>query len=128
MMLNRQYRLISLLVCVASLSACSTAAPNTSTTPRLPLHDCQLSAPGSPARVTAQCGSLAVPENPDTPTGKQINLNLAVLPAVNRNKQPDPLFFLAGGPGQAATESFVLLSGAFDSISRQRDIVLVDQR
>src|SRR5205085_9479322 len=41
---------------------------------------------------------------------------------------PDPLFFLAGGPGQAATEAFVPLQNAFDKINRIHDIVLVDQR
>ncbi len=117
---------------LALLAACTTAAPTPTEavvgTPRIPLEDCQLSTPGSAARVKAKCGTLAVPENPDDPAGRQISLNIAVLPAVNRNKQPDPLFMLAGGPGQAATETFVTIGGAFDSVNRQRDIVLVDQR
>jgi len=119
------------LLC-ATLAACTTAAPpptGQAAGPSLiPLTDCQLSAPGSASRVTAKCGTLAVPENPADPNGRQISLNLAVLPAVNRNKQPDPLFLLAGGPGQAATETFVTIGRAFDSVNRQRDIVLVDQR
>jgi pimeloyl-ACP methyl ester carboxylesterase len=35
---------------------------------------------------------------------------------------------LTGGPGQAATESFVQIRGAFRRVERERDIVLVDQR
>jgi pimeloyl-ACP methyl ester carboxylesterase len=55
-------------------------------------------------------------------------LNIAIVPAVSRNPAPDPLFFLAGGPGQAATESYPLLSSAFERVHQKRDIILVDQR
>ncbi len=36
--------------------------------------------------------------------------------------------FLTGGPGQAATETYPQLAPAFRRISRDRDVVLVDQR
>jgi pimeloyl-ACP methyl ester carboxylesterase len=72
--------------------------------------------------------TLKVYENHQAETGKQIDLNIAVIPAVSRNPAPDPIFFLAGGPGEAATESFLVLLSAFQSINSQRDIVLVDQR
>jgi pimeloyl-ACP methyl ester carboxylesterase len=51
-----------------------------------------------------------------------------VLKSVSRNPAPDPLFFIPGGPGEAATESFLVLSSAFEHIRQKRDIVLVDQR
>jgi len=94
----------------------------------LELTDCQLSAPGSPMRVAAECGTLAVPENRDTSSGRTIELHLAVIRALRRAPEPDPFFFLAGGPGQAATEAFVPMSPVFAKIKRNRDIVLVDQR
>ena len=114
-----------------ALSACSTAAAPPEAAPEqiaITLEDCQLSAPGISNRLPAHCGRLAVPENPQDPSGRQIELNLAVVPAVSRSPAPDPLFFLTGGPGQAATESYLLLSFAFDRINQKRDIVLVDQR
>src|SRR5258706_195691 len=61
-------------------------------------------------------------------SGRQISLRVAVLRAGSRDPAPDPLFFLAGGPGQAATEAFVPLESAFAKINRTHDIVLVDQR
>ena len=94
----------------------------------IPLEDCVLALPRSDTQIDAQCGTLAVFENRETQTGRQINLHLAVIPAVSRNPAPDPLFFLTGGPGQAATESFLSLQAAFRDINRERDIVLVDQR
>lgn len=116
----------SLLLALA-LTACRAASPG-SQTPALALEDCQLSAPGMAARLAARCGSLPVYEDRAAGTGRQISLNIAVVPAVSRSPQPDPLFLLSGGPGQSALETYVQLAGAFDRIHQKRDIVLVDQR
>ncbi len=94
----------------------------------LPLTECQLQSSGLTRRISADCGVLSVPEDRDHPDGRQIDLRVAIVRAVSRNPKPDPLFFLTGGPGQAATESFVRLEDAFRRILRDRDIVLVDQR
>ena len=50
----------------------------------------------------ALCGALEVYEDRATRTGRKIPLNLVLLPATEK-AQPDPLFYLAGGPGGAAT-------------------------
>ncbi len=94
----------------------------------LSLEDCQLSAPGISIRMAARCGRLVVPENRQPGDSKPIELFTAVIPAISRSPAPDPLFILAGGPGQAASESYLQLSGAFERIHQKRDIVLVDQR
>ena len=60
--------------------------------------------------------------------GRQIELNIAIIPAISRSPAPDPMFFLAGGPGEAATQSYIAIASAFGSIRTKRDIVLVDQR
>lgn len=116
---------LGLLVACASTLTPTPAAPNA---PAIALAPCQLSAPGLPNRLAAQCGTLTVPEDRATPNGRQIELRLAVLKALRRNPQPDPLFFLTGGPGQAATESYLQLAPAFARLNQDRDIVLVDQR
>src|ERR1044071_448361 len=54
--------------------------------------------------VDAYCGTLKVYENRATKQGRQIDLNIVVLPALRSDSQPDPLFFLAGGPGQGAAK------------------------
>ncbi|MCB1036264.1 MAG: alpha/beta fold hydrolase, partial [Acidobacteria bacterium] len=94
----------------------------------LQLSSCQLSMPGQALRVPAECGTLNVPEDRQHPEGRQLSLTVAVLRAVRRDPQPDPLFLLAGGPGQAATEAFLPLLGALRGIRQDRDLVLVDQR
>ncbi|EGN74766.1 Putative hydrolase or acyltransferase of alpha/beta superfamily [Idiomarina sp. A28L] len=75
-----------------------------------------------------ECGVLSVPENHDAPNGKQIELNIVRLPAVSSGAANDPLFFLAGGPGQAATELSGLIDRIFQDVRQRRDVVLVDQR
>jgi pimeloyl-ACP methyl ester carboxylesterase len=69
-----------------------------------------------------------VPEDRSNPGSRQIDLNVAVVDAVKRRADPDPLFVLVGGPGQSAVEAFPALYSALYKIHQSRDIVLVDQR
>jgi pimeloyl-ACP methyl ester carboxylesterase len=118
--------LIGLLVLLL-FSSCSSGV-STQQVRKISLADCQLSMPGSSIRLDAQCGKLKVLEDRSAVSGRQIELNIAIIPAVSRSPAPDPLFFLAGGPGEAATQSYVSIASAFYSILSKRDIVLVDQR
>lgn len=98
------------------------------TAPQPALQPCEIGSPDLPQHLQAKCTSLSVPENRAKPDGKRISLHIAVLPARSSHAEPDALFFLAGGPGQAATEAFVTEAAAFDRIRSHHDIVLVDQR
>jgi pimeloyl-ACP methyl ester carboxylesterase len=122
-------RLLAVLVIAAVLPAglgCSfSGAPGRKSS--LELTDCQLSGSGGVGRAQARCGTLEVPEDHQQPGGKKLSLRVAVIPA-RAHPRPTPVFFLAGGPGQAATEQYV---GALLTLARARqdhDIVLVDQR
>jgi len=94
----------------------------------LPLHECRLEHPLDLSSAAARCGTLAVPEDPDAPAGRQIDLFVAVVPALNRRAAAAPLFLLAGGPGQSAADLYASYPGAFARANRNHDIVLVDQR
>ena len=83
---------------------------------------------GDDTPVDAYCGSLKVFENRETRQGRQIDLNIVVLPALSSDPRPDPLFFLAGGPGQGAAKMAKPLREAYRRVQTDRDIVLVDQR
>ncbi len=78
--------------------------------------------------VDAYCGTLSVFENRAARAGRRIALNIVVLPAISNEQKPDPLFFLAGGPGQGAAQMGREVREAFRRVQRDRDIVLVDQR
>jgi pimeloyl-ACP methyl ester carboxylesterase len=91
---------------------------------RLNLQPCRL--PGLSSE--ALCGTLPRPLDPQVPAGVQIELHVAVLPAVARNKKPDAVMFFAGGPGQAASELAPQIARILSRLSNRRDIVLIDQR
>jgi pimeloyl-ACP methyl ester carboxylesterase len=74
------------------------------------------------------CGNLTVFENRQSRTGRTIDLNVVVLPALDPNKKEEPLFDLAGGPGAASTEAAPFYAGEGKEARRHRDVVLVDQR
>ena len=89
----------------------------------LALVECRL--PKLP--FAAQCGVLDVPENRALPEGRRIRIAVATLPANTLNPKPDPLFILAGGPGQAASQLGVF-AAQLAGVRKDRDIVLVDPR
>jgi len=76
----------------------------------------------------ALCGTFKVFENRATKQGRQIDLNIVVLPALRADAAPDPLFFLAGGPGQGAAKMSKMIREMYRRVQTDRDIVLVDQR
>jgi len=120
--------LFTLFLILSAACAAASQEPTPQPTATIFLSNCQLSAPGLSINIPARCGKLAVYENRASTTGRMIDLNIAVVPAASAEPASDPLFFLAGGPGQAATESYPQISIAFNSIHQNRDIVLVDQR
>ena len=121
--LQRLLLLLPLLACAASA-----AGPVHRDLGSLAFEPCTLSAAGSPTTIAAYCARLAVPENRAAPSGRQIELALAFVPSRAKRARPDPVFMLAGGPGQSALETFPVASAAFRDILRERDVVLVDQR
>jgi len=108
---------------LASLAGCGAGRDAAPRTRGIVLTECRL----PKLAAAAQCGELVVPEDRDRPQGRTIRIAVAVLPANTLNPRPDPLFILAGGPGQAATYlgPFAMqLAG----VRKDRDLVLVDQR
>jgi len=76
----------------------------------------------------AYCGTFEVLENRAAQAGRKIALKIVVLPGLRRNAAPDPLFFLAGGPGQGAAKLAKGVRELFRNVQIDRDLVLVDQR
>ena len=75
----------------------------------------------------ARCGRITVFEDRAANTGRTLDLNLILLPATG-SEIKEPLFLLAGGPGQGGTDLVELALGPFASVREHRDMVLVDQR
>jgi pimeloyl-ACP methyl ester carboxylesterase len=74
----------------------------------------------------ALCGRYEVYEDRARKAGRTISLYVMVLPATAGTPAADPIFYLQGGPGGAATSA---ASASFMTrLHRTRDVVLVDQR
>jgi pimeloyl-ACP methyl ester carboxylesterase len=119
---RRAYVTLPVLVCLAlAASACLDAGrPGY----HRRLHPCA----SDEGPSGAYCGTLAVFEDRMTAAGRRIDLAIVVLPALSDEQRPDPLVFLAGGPGQGAARMAAAVGAAFARVRRHRDIVLVDQR
>lgn len=115
-------------LCAAGLCALPAHAAAGTPEEALGLETCELVVPGTPLSTVGQCGWLDVPENPAQPQGRTIRIHVARVPARARVVEPDPLVFFAGGPGQAATETWPVVAHALRKVSENRDILLVDQR
>ena len=71
-------------------------------------------------------GSYAVFEDREKNSGRMIHLDFVILHATGPDPKPDPLFYLAGGPGQ--TNVNVSRRYVESWIRRDRDIVFVNVR
>ena len=114
------------LAAAALLAACGAWGPAWAAPAATPLalHSCRIAG----FDHDAQCGVLQRPLDPARPAGPQIGLHVLVIPAIARQKLPDPVFFFAGGPGQSA----IALAGSIERfvtrLGARRDLVLIDQR
>lgn len=91
----------------------------------LDLSDCRFAS----YATKALCGQLQVFEDRTAQAGRRIPLSIVVLPALDPEPAPDPVFFLGGGPGQgAATIASAGEDALMAQLRRRRDLVFVDQR
>jgi pimeloyl-ACP methyl ester carboxylesterase len=115
------------LLCSASASGlpatAAAAAPAASQSPAA-ARGCHL--PG--AEEALRCLSVSVPLDYAKPEAGSLKLHVTVAPAFRESARTDPLFVLAGGPGQAGSDVLPLLTGAFKRVRATRDIVFIDQR
>lgn len=74
------------------------------------------------------CATIAVPENPEEPNGRQIGMNVMVVPATGPNPAPEPLFIFNGGPGEGVVSGAARIAAGHAAIREVRDLLLVDIR
>ena len=104
----------------AAVGPAAPSAPASSSAP----SDCHVAG----IRNGVLCGTLLRPLDPARPQGVSIPIRYVVVPAMARRKFPDPVFLLAGGPGQSAIAVAAATMPLFSRLNNRRDIVFVDQR
>lgn len=81
---------------------------------------------GNAESLGVECATLRVPERHEQPDGPMLELAIAVVRSARPAPEPDPVIYLAGGPGGGALDTLPIWIDS--SIRRDRDIVLLDQR
>ncbi|WP_420078269.1 alpha/beta fold hydrolase [Streptomyces sp. JL4002] len=100
--------------------------PAAATAPRFVPGPCPKTPEPVEALATAQCGVLEVPENRSRPEGRTIRLAVARIPAAADKPAPDPVVFMAGGPGADTFDDipFLVESG----LNKDRELIVMAQR
>ena len=118
--------LLALFLLLILAAPARAQAPEARYQPRFNEVPCRLNLPAGELRLnTVQCGYLRVPEDRRSGRGV-VQLAVVRLVALSENPLPDPIVYLAGGPGGNASGR---LEEWFASPLRaDRDIYLFDQR
>jgi pimeloyl-ACP methyl ester carboxylesterase len=126
----RSYIVMGYLFCMACFAGCDRAheAGQDKRVPWLGLCPDFSKTGKASVEQNAQCGNFDVKENPQDPNSRKISLNVLLLPAVNPVPEKDPLFIIAGGPGQSAVVVAESIHSIFNDVRKNRDIIFVDQR
>ena len=115
-------RMLAVCGLVAILGAIGNRASPATATPTL-----------SPCRVPGgkeiiRCGRLEVPETWDKPGGRQISLNIMVLPKLGSGPEQAPMVWIDGGPGVPSTNTAALYTDELKFHRERRAILMFDQR
>ncbi len=97
-------------------------APTSKASPGVTLSPCHVEG----VKEEVRCGIYHVFENRRTREGRTLPLKIVLIPARHPHPEQGPIFYMAGGPGETATElaEFVVEFGD----NEDHDVVLVDER
>jgi len=109
---------IGRVVCLAA-AACGSS---TKTTSPLQLRSCTVQG------LSARCGTLSVPEDRLSGTGRMIPIGFVVFPARGPSRAPDPVVDFSGGPGGSAVGDIPAVLPQMGPLNQDRDLVFIDQR
>ena len=118
-------RAAQLRVPVIGLVACLTAVAcgSSATTVTLPqVRSCTV------LGLSARCGTLQVPEDRLSGTGRMISIRFVVFPARGSRRAPDPVVDFSGGPGGSAVGDIPAVLPQLGLLNQDRDLVFIDQR
>ncbi|PID85958.1 MAG: hypothetical protein CSB13_05305 [Chloroflexi bacterium] len=81
----------------------------------------------SAEKLGFECGYVTVPEEHANPDGPTIRIPVGILRATGMNPQPDPVFWVQGGPGGDAFDAFSAYLPQ-SPLRQDRDLVVINQR
>ncbi len=78
--------------------------------------------------VPARCGTLMVPEDRSSGGDRQVPVRVVMFPATGADRQPDPVVWFAGGPGDSAVDTISRVRPLLAPNNSSRDLVFIEQR
>ena len=78
------------------------------------------------AALGASCGTLTVPENRSKRSEGKVQLPVAIVPSKTQPPAPDPIVYMAGGPGANAIGQATILASV--GLNQNRDLIIMNQR
>ncbi len=121
-MLVRRLAAAVLVTAAVALSWVALAKPDLAPRPAVILKPCHVAG----VKEELRCGVYYVFENRAAKTGRKLPLKIILIPARHPHPEQGPVFYMAGGPGEAATELAELVMSWGDW--EDHDVVLVDER
>ncbi len=123
--MNR-FKILPAILCLPLLATSPASAQSAASAPAPAMTERSCHMPGVVEAL--RCVTVDVPLDHAKPQSGALKLHVTVAPAYRQGTRGDPLFVLAGGPGQAGSDVLPLLKLAFDRVRATRDIVFIDQR
>jgi pimeloyl-ACP methyl ester carboxylesterase len=124
-MTHRHLLLVALLLASPAVVRAAQGAEGTAAVPRFEPAPCR-KLQGAEELAKASCGYLVVKEARSRPNGRTIRLMVAKYSAHSAEKRPDPVVYLAGGPGDIVPlEVNAFVAAGF---IRDRDVYAMSQR
>jgi len=79
------------------------------------------------AQLNATCGTLTAPQNRSNLKEGKVQLPVAIIPSLSKEpSQPDPIVYMAGGPGANAIAQAQDLVNV--GLNQKRDVIIMNQR
>lgn len=120
--LSRAIACFAIATCACVRTAPSAVAAASVRADTLTLTPCHIEEVREPLR----CGVYTVFENRRLKHGRTLALKVILIPARHPHPEQGPVFYMAGGPGETATDLTAFAIGLGDSDAH--DLVLVDER
>jgi pimeloyl-ACP methyl ester carboxylesterase len=97
-----------------------------STSARFDAGPCPAEQAKALADLNARCGTLTATQNRSKGGDAKVKLPVAIVPSVKQPPEPDPVVYMAGGPGaNAIAQAGILVSVG---LNKNRDLIIMNQR
>ncbi len=109
-------------------AACFLICANASASAQVEFAPCSLTGSGGNGNLHAECAIWTQPLNREDPTDATLELTVAKLPSTAIDPAKDAFTIINGGPGGSSIDLLVDLSRIIETFTRERDVIVIDQR